>query len=183
VLNLADLGPRIIEDHSSDNRTAVVRTDGYTHRWHSSIVLVLKRDAGGINFLPPYGERPAKGSFHSFHTNCVQLPTGPWKPFDNIELARIVDLWSTFPDSSPTRGNVTENKRFPVVPVKEPVPASTDIAICATTLGCWRGSGPEALPLSVPTSEVMAKPPVCWDGVVVEKASDELVMSARLKTR
>jgi hypothetical protein len=31
VLNLADLVPRIIEDHPSDSRTAILHIDGHTH--------------------------------------------------------------------------------------------------------------------------------------------------------
>ncbi len=32
VLNLANLDPQIIENHPSNNRTAVLCTDGHTHR-------------------------------------------------------------------------------------------------------------------------------------------------------
>jgi hypothetical protein len=72
------------------------------------------------------------------------------------------------------RGIVVENKRLPVVPVKEPVPAFTDNVTCATTSGSWRETAPEALPLSVPAAVVMVKEPMYGDGVVDEgKASTQ----------
>ncbi len=45
VLDLADLGPRIVEDNPSDNRTAVLRTDDHTYRCHLSILLLVEKDA------------------------------------------------------------------------------------------------------------------------------------------